>query len=133
VLVVMLVGSACADDTPATTIVFGDGTTTTSTGGTDSPSTTTTSGVDTTETAPVTSSGDTSTGETTGDTDTTTGGEQALPGRSMSQLVGAGVRSTSASYVLVSTFGQPSQLQSTHESASYRLQGGLVGANGSPP
>jgi hypothetical protein len=51
----------------------------------------------------------------------------------MNQLVTAGTRSTSPGYTLVYTFGQPSQLQSTHTSPGYTLRGGLAGANGSPP
>lgn len=68
---------------------------------------------------------------TTGD-DTSTGGE-AAPGQSMSQLVSAGERTASRNYTLVYTLGQPSSLQSTHQSPNYRIQGGLIGANGSPP
>lgn len=69
---------------------------------------------------------------TTGDDTTTTGGE-AVPGQSMNQLVSAGERAASRNYTLVYTFGQPSSLQSTHQSPNYRIQGGLIGANGSPP
>lgn len=128
-LAVMSSASACADDTPATTIDFGDGT---SVGGTENPATTSTTGMaDTTETSPGTGSG-TATGSG-GETETTTGEPPALPGQSVSQIVSAGERSTSGSYVLVFTVGQPSQLQSVHESGSYRLRGGLIGANGSPP
>lgn len=125
-------GSACADDTPATTIDFGDGGSTTA--GVDL--TTSPTGVDSTATEGIASAsgtaGSTTAGETEGET-TTTGGPAALPGRSVGQIVSAGNRSTSQSYQLSFTVGQPSQLQSTHESASYRLRGGLVGANGSPP
>jgi hypothetical protein len=56
-----------------------------------------------------------------------------IPGQTVNQLVTAGERSSSTTYTLVYTFGQPSKLQSTHNSTNYRLQGGLVGANGSPP
>jgi hypothetical protein len=72
-------------------------------------------------------------GTTDTDTDDTTGDPPARPGQSAGQLVSAGTRSSSASYTVVFTVGQPSKLQSTHDSASYRLQGGLIGANGSPP
>lgn len=124
---VMSTMSACADDTPSTTINFGDGTS----AGTDAMMTSsTTVGADTTATTEPGTSSATSSG---GETDTTTGGPMALPGQSMGQLVSAGDRSTSASYVLSFTVGQPSQLQGTHQSESYVLQGGLVGANGSPP
>ena len=140
----LLVVAACGDDTAVTTSPGVDTESTSS--GTDTlPSTVTlVTTVDTTDSADATgtstttgedtsSSSSRSTGESsTGETDTTTGGEVA-PGQSNSQLVTAGTRSTSPSYTLVYTFGQPSTLQSTHESPSYRLQGGLVGANGSPP
>ena len=128
-LAVISMGSACADDTPATTIDFGDGTAATA----GSDSTTSLTSVDSTATDGVATEAATGTG-TAGDTEaTTTGGVEALPGQTVSQLVTAGERSTSRTYVLVFTVGQPSQLQSTHESASYHLRGGLVGANGSPP
>ncbi|MEM6996498.1 MAG: hypothetical protein AAF721_38695 [Myxococcota bacterium] len=82
-----------------------------------------------------TSFGDTTDGGSTdaATTDGTTTGEPAAPGQSDSQLVGAGQRMSSAAYDLVLTLGQPTQTQSTHASANYRLQGGLIGANGSPP
>jgi hypothetical protein len=121
-LVVVSTASACADDTPATTIDFGDGT-----AGTEAMTSSTTVGADTTATDP----GSGSAGSSAGDTETA--GDPPLSGQSMSQLVSAGDRSASANYVLVFTVGQPSQLQGTHQSASYVLQGGLVGANGSPP
>jgi hypothetical protein len=126
-LAVISMGSACADDAPATTIDFGDGT---ATAGSDP--TTSLTGVDSTEDGPGTGTGTATAGETE-TTSATTGGMEVAPGQTASQLVTAGDRSTSRSYVLVFTVGQPSQLQSTHESASYRLRGGLVGANGSPP
>lgn len=122
-LAVLSMSSACADDTPATTIDFGDADSTTA----GSDPTTSFTGADSTATE---GSGSATVGETEG---ATTGGPAALPGQTVSQLVSAGDRSTSQSYQLVFTVGQPSQLQSTHESASYRLRGGLVGANGSPP
>lgn len=130
----MLAGPACADDTPATTIDFGGPTT--SGGSATGSSSSGTAGVDTTESAGGSISGtgsSSTTSDSTSDTDATTTGGQALPGQTMSQLVTAGTRASSRSYQLVYTVGQPSQLQSTHVSDSYRLQGGLVGANGSPP
>lgn len=127
-LAVMSALSACADDTPTTTIDFGDGGSTT----TGSDPTTSLSGVDTTAAPPGTGSATGTAGETE-DTTATSGGVEVLPGQTASQLVTAGGRSTSRSYMLLYSVGQPSQLQSTHESASYRLRGGLVGANGSPP
>lgn len=126
-LAVISMGSACADDTPATTINFGDGTSTT----VSEPTSSITVADDTATEGPGSGSGSGTAGET--ETTAATTGEVVEPGRSASQLVSAGDRSTSRSYVLVFTVGQPSQLQSTHESASYRLRGGLVGANGSPP
>lgn len=129
-LAVLSMSPACADDTPATTIDFGDGGSTTA----GSDPTTSFTGADSTATegpGSATGTGTATAGETEGTT--TTGGPQALPGRTVSQLVSSGDRSTSQSYQLSFTVGQPSQLQSTHESASYRLRGGLVGANGSPP
>jgi hypothetical protein len=140
----MLLGlgvGACADDIPAVPTTESETGTTTGSDTLPPPdgTTTTTTGVDTTETASTTetvdstatttgSTGSTSTGETEGTT-----GEPTLPGHTVSQLVSAGTRTASRSYTLVHTLGQPSPLQSTHESTSYRLQGGLVGANGSPP
>ena len=47
--------------------------------------------------------------------------------------VSAGNVAQSQSYTMVFTFGQPTQHQGEANSASYRLQGGLVGANGSLP
>jgi hypothetical protein len=143
-LAAVLGGSACGDDTTVTTAGLDSESTT----GTDTvPSTitittldtTTTEGsstavVDSTEGATSIGTDSTTTGDdttTTGD-DTTTGGP-ASPGQSVNQLVSAGERSSSPNYTLVYTFGQPSQLQSTHDSTNYRIQGGLIGANGSPP
>jgi hypothetical protein len=128
---VLLAGSGCADDTPsATTNPFGTGGEDTSPltfSMTDSTDGATTDVADDTATGTSTTGPEPTTGE-----DTTTGGE-AIPGQTMNQLVSAGERSTSRSYVLVYTFGQPSALQSTHQSSNYRIQGGLIGANGSPP
>lgn len=141
-LAAVLGGSACGDDTSVTTA----GPDSESTTGTDTtPSTITittldtttdtpTTGVDTTETASSTGPDSTSTGAdstSTGDDTTTTGPE--VGGQTVNQLVSAGERSSSPNYTLVYTFGQPSQLQSTHDSTNYRIQGGLIGANGSPP
>lgn len=49
------------------------------------------------------------------------------------EVVTAGDTSESPNYRLVHTFGQPTQNQETTKSPGYRLQGGLVGANGSLP
>ena len=48
-------------------------------------------------------------------------------------MVSAGKVSTSANYKLVWTMGQSTQNQSKMSTTKYRLQGGLVGANGSVP
>jgi hypothetical protein len=47
--------------------------------------------------------------------------------------VGAGDVCKSPQYKLVFTMGQPTQNQTKTTSPSYRLQGGLIGANGSLP
>lgn len=86
-----------------------------------------------TATASTGSSGSSTSASTTTDGTESTTGEPMAPGRTQGQLVGSGERMSSPSYQMESTLGQPSQLQSTHTSANYRLQGGIVGANGSPP
>lgn len=137
-LAVLLGTTACADDIPEVPRETETGTTT----GTDTlpVTSTSTSGLDTTESASGGATGTTSTGSSSdsGSSGSSSGGdsttgEPALPGHTVSQLVSAGTRTASRNYTLVHTLGQPSSLQSTHESTSYRLQGGLVGANGSPP
>lgn len=135
-LLAVLWGPACGDDTTVTPTTSDAETTST---GTDTltPAGTSTSGADTTETASAGTTGTSSTGDSTGsstsgETESTTG-EPAVSGRTMSQLVSAGTRTSSRSYTLVHTLGQPSPLQSTHTSTGYTLRGGLVGANGSPP
>jgi hypothetical protein len=136
---VVAMGTGCADDIPETPNTSGDSTTT---GGTDTtPVTfTTTDTSSTTVVADDTATGGTSTtgpgdtSTTTGDTDTDTDtGPLPATGQTLNQLVTAGERSSSPNYTLVYTFGQPSSLQSTHQSANYTIQGGLIGANGSPP
>ena len=138
-LAVLLATAGCADDIPAVPPDTETGTSTT-TSDTLPPvdSTTTTSGLDTTETVSATGTGTSSSttseptsSSTTGETDSTTG--EPAPGQTVSQLVSAGTRTASRNYTLVHTLGQPSPLQSTHASPSYRLQGGLIGANGSLP
>jgi hypothetical protein len=138
-LVVAMV-AGCGDDNAVTSV----GPTGTATDTTDSSPITfsmTDSTGNTTEVADDTASGGTSSTSSTGPTvddttttgeDTTTGGE-AIPGQTMNQLVSAGERSSSPNYTLVYTFGQPSSLQSTHQSTSYTIHGGLIGANGSRP
>jgi hypothetical protein len=49
------------------------------------------------------------------------------------ETVTAGQSVSSPNYRMVFTFGQPTQNQGTTTSPSYRLQGGLIGANGSAP
>lgn len=48
-------------------------------------------------------------------------------------VVSAGDRAASPSYSVVYTFGQPTQNQDKSTSPNYRVQGGLIGANGSLP
>lgn len=138
---VVALGTGCADDSPVTPDTRGD---TTTTGDSETSPITFADTTGTTVVADETASGTGSTGpgtsstgstgpadSTTGD-DTTTGGP-AAPGQTMNQLVSAGERTSSTNYTLVYTFGQPSSLQSTHQSTNFRIQGGLIGANGSPP
>ena len=139
VVAALLFAAACGDDGVTAPQDTETGTST----GTDTTvvTSTSTSGVDTTESASGSASGssgssssglDSTGSSSTGETDSTTG-EPAVSGHAVHQLVNAGTRTASRSYTLVHTLGQPSPLQSTHESTSYRLQAGLVGANGSPP
>jgi hypothetical protein len=127
---VVAMGTGCADDTPVAT------TEPVETTGTDSSAIT--FSMDTTQgsTAVVddTSASATATDDTTTTTsdDTTTGGE-VFAGQSISQLVSSGERTSSRAYTLVYTLGQPSALQSTHQTNNYSIHGGLIGANGSPP
>lgn len=123
---------SCGDDaTMATTNPFGTGDVDTSpitysmpdTGEGSTTAVADDTGMGTTATEP---DGTSSTG------DDTTGGE-VLPGQPASQLVSSGERASSRSYSVVYTMGQPSSLQSTHQSSNYTLHGGLIGANGSPP
>ncbi|NUQ77011.1 MAG: hypothetical protein HUU21_26045 [Polyangiaceae bacterium] len=59
------------------------------------------------------------------------GGGAAESGVSATETVSAGEVSKSPNYTMVFTFGQPTQNQGKTTSPSYRMQGGLVGANGS--
>jgi hypothetical protein len=61
------------------------------------------------------------------------GGGTAESGKSATETVSAGESSTSPNYKMVFTFGQPTQNQGKTTSPSYRLQGGLSGANGAVP
>ncbi|KYF64871.1 hypothetical protein BE15_28655 [Sorangium cellulosum] len=59
--------------------------------------------------------------------------EVADRGRTASDVVSAGQVVRSPGYRMVFTLGQPTQNQGKTTSPSYRMQGGLVGANGSLP
>lgn len=63
------------------------------------------------------------------------GGRPEVGDRSVaaSDMVSAGKVVRSPSYRMVFTLGQPTQNQGKTTSPSYRMQGGLVGANGSLP
>jgi len=97
---------------------------------TTSPVTTTDTTTGTTDTT--TGTTDTTTDSTTGTTtDTTTGAE--LVGKSVTQTVNGGTVASSPGFRMVFTIGQPTQNQGVYTSANFRLQGGLIGANGNPP
>ena len=61
------------------------------------------------------------------------GGSVENHGPGAKDMVSSGKVTTSANYKLVWTMGQSTQNQSQMSTAKYRLQGGLVGANGSVP
>ncbi len=147
--------SGTTDEPPTTTNTTPPTTTDPTTETTDTPTTTPTS--DPSTTSPVTSSttdattgtdtdttgqttgnttGDTTDGTTgttggttTGDTDTGSG----VMGHSVSQVVNGGTVASSPNFRMVFTIGQPTQNQGTYTSDNFRLQGGLIGANGNPP
>ncbi|PCC71147.1 hypothetical protein SAMN02745121_04889 [Nannocystis exedens] len=154
--------AGCADDTTAGTMSMSgtEGTTATTDAptSTDSPTSTPTTDTPTT-THPVTST-DSSTTEpptttvaptttdsttsTTGDTDSTTTSTSTsttdtgttgdpVAGRSVTQTVNSGTVATSPNFRMVFTLGQPTQNQGIYTSDNFRLQGGLIGANGNPP
>lgn len=85
--------------------------------------TTPSTGVDTTSSSSSSSSGAGGAG----------GGSAVDNGHPSSETVSAGDMAKSPSYTMVFTFGQPTQNQGKTTSAGYRMQGGLVGANGSLP
>lgn len=119
--------AACGDDSvrPGFTS-FGPGTdsgTDDSQGSTTADSTTASS-ISASATAP---DSDTENEDVTGDP------PEVTPGRSAAELVGAGEQSRSSNYGMVHTLGQSSPAQGVHQSANYRLEGGLIGANGRPP
>lgn len=102
------------------------------------PTPTTEPTTDPTTTSPITSStGTTTTGTDTTDTstgtDTDTDTGNALMGRSVSQTVNGGTVASSPGFRMVFTLGQPTQNQGTTTSPGFKLQGGLIGANGNPP
>ncbi len=101
---------------------------------TTSPGTITTLDTDTstTDTTATDTDTDTDTTSTNTDTDTTDTGNE-LVGRSVSQTVNGGTKASSASFTMVFTLGQPTQNQGVYQSENFRLQGGLIGANGNPP
>jgi hypothetical protein len=59
------------------------------------------------------------------------GGGTADSGHPATETVSAGQVTASSKYKMVFTLGQPTQNQGKTTSSQYRLQGGLVGANGS--
>lgn len=61
------------------------------------------------------------------------GGTVSEHGPAAKDMVGAGKVTTSTNFRLVWTMGQSTQNQSKMSTTKYRLQGGLVGANGSVP
>jgi len=62
---------------------------------------------------------------------TGTGGETAV--HNTTEFVNAGGVMQSPGYKMVYTLGQPTQNQGKTTSPSYRMQGGVIGANGSLP
>lgn len=63
----------------------------------------------------------------------TGGGGTGDHGPGATALVNGGTQATSAGYRMVFTLGQSTQNQGGMTSPGYRMQGGLVGANGSLP
>lgn len=61
------------------------------------------------------------------------GGGAPMAGVPATETVSAGDMASSPSYRMVFTFGQPTQNQGKTTSPGYRMQGGLIGANGSLP
>ncbi len=117
-----LVGSGCSDEGVRAN---GSAATIDSAGSSDSSdSSGTLTAADTSSTSADTSGSSTTDGTT---------GAPMRPGHTQGQLVNVGEHMSSESYEMVFTLGQPSQTQATHASANYRLQGGLIGASGSPP
>lgn len=127
-----------APDTDATSTSTGDATDGDTTDGETTEDASTTEAVD-----PSTSSatdGTSSTGdETTGDATTDPADPSGDPphgslakGKTVTETVSGGLEAKSPNYRMVFTLGQPAQLQGTHQSENFRVQGGLIGANGEP-
>lgn len=57
----------------------------------------------------------------------------AMFGPPATETVSGGQYMKSANYSMVYTIGQPTQIQETTTSPSYRMQGGIIGANGTLP
>jgi hypothetical protein len=87
----------------------------------------------TTETTTVSTSDTDTDGDTDTDTETDTDTDGELMGRSVSQTVNSGTVASSPNFKMVFTLGQPTQNQGVYTSPSFKLQGGLIGANGNPP
>ncbi|WAS96684.1 hypothetical protein [Nannocystis punicea] len=121
-------------DEPTTTVVpTTDAPTSTTSTGTDSTTATlpTTTDATTTDATTTTTTTTTTTDPTDTDTDGTTG--DPLVGKSITQTVNSGAVATSPSFRMIFTLGQPTQNQGVYTSSNFRLRGGLIGANGSPP
>lgn len=70
-------------------------------------------------------------GSTGGSGGSTGGGAPTDNGAQASDFVNAGGTAKSANYKMVFTLGQSTQNQGRTKSASYSLQGGIIGATGS--
>src|SRR5207245_381523 len=79
-----------------------------------------------------TSTGSASTSTSTG-SGGTGGGSAVVHGPPGTETVSGGTLSKNNVFKMVSTLGQPTQNQGKSTGPSFRLQGGLVGANGSLP
>lgn len=78
-----------------------------------------------------TTGGTTNTGGTTGGGGSTGGSAPTDLGAQATEFVNAGGTAKSANYKMVFTLGQSTQNQGRTKSASYALQGGIIGATGS--
>jgi hypothetical protein len=74
------------------------------------------------------SSASSSSSSTSSSSSGSTAGDHGPPA---TETVSGGQSAKSQSYRMVFTVGQPTQNQSKMTSSSYRMQGGLIGANGS--